>query len=70
VAAVLLLAGCPAITDTPDNPDDTDSGVLPVVAADPDNASDSTLVPNSKDLSGLGLSNPGVIVFTVERLLR
>jgi hypothetical protein len=61
MVAVLLWVGCSnSVTDTPapDNPSDTG-----VVTADPGDVVDSALVPNSKDVSALGLTNPVVITF-------
>jgi hypothetical protein len=73
---VIVWIGCvsPAIdTPNPGNTDDTGqendqtvSGVPPVVAADPGDTADGTLVPNSKDVSALELANPVVIKFNGE----
>jgi hypothetical protein len=73
IVTVLLLAGCPGMgTDTPviDNfdganqeEDNTDTGAPSVIADDPGNTADSTLVPASKDVSTLGLTDPVAIIF-------
>ncbi|MDR1277927.1 MAG: carbohydrate-binding domain-containing protein [Treponema sp.] len=72
----IVWIGCvsPAIdTSHPGNADNTgqensqtDSGVPPEVSADPGDTEDGALVPNSKDLSALGIANPVVIVFNGE----
>lgn len=44
--------------------DDEDNGTPPVIASDPGDTADAALVPASKDVSTLGLTNPLVITFS------
>jgi hypothetical protein len=70
--SALFWAGCSAMSDNMPNADKTgdtdgedytDDSIPPVVAADPGDAPDEELVPNSKDPSSLGLSNAVLISF-------
>jgi hypothetical protein len=75
-AAALVWTGCenPAAKisgntgieeDTTENEDDnTDTGVPSTVAADPGDTADIALVPASKDVNTLGLTDPVVIVLS------
>jgi hypothetical protein len=71
----LVWPGCssPVVeTSVSGNIDDTnqeeniteDYGAPPVIAADPGNTADTALVPASRDITGLGLTNPLIIIFS------
>jgi hypothetical protein len=71
VIMVLVWMGCPnatvettALGDISQEDDDEDNGAPPVIVSDPGDTADATLVPASKDISVLGLTNPLVIIFS------
>jgi hypothetical protein len=66
-AAVLIVMGCanelPGTEDT-EQEGTPDTGNPPAIAADPGDTEDGALVPNSKNVDTLELSNPTLIVFS------
>jgi hypothetical protein len=69
LTAVLVWTGCPNATVETTTPggtsqEDDDDGTLPVIASDPGDTANTALVPSSKDVSTLGLTNPLVITFS------
>jgi hypothetical protein len=71
LAAVLVWIGCPnpavettAPGGTSQEDDDEDNGTPPVIASDPGDTADAALVPASRDISAIGLTNPLVITFS------